>query len=318
VQRSPQSISMRWKRSMSAKAKRPSPILGAASTLIDEASDVLVTKASRFRHTFEAAVEAIQPDPNQPRKVFGDEDISLLAETMNERGQLQPILLRRDSDAKGRWFIVAGERRWRAAKLNKWPTILAIEHDGDPEIASLLENLQRVDLSPIEEARGVQRLIQGKGWSQEHAADALGKSKSEVSGTLRILTLPGDFLAAVLTSELAIPKNVLVELARVEDSSARDHLLGLAREGRLTVRAIRAMKDGDNPGHNDKATDVGERQRPVSRQFSFGSLEKVAISLRAIRETGRPILATDRARLEHLRREIDQLLGVRGTDSADL
>ena len=84
------------------------------------------------------------------------------------------------------------------------------------------------------------------------------------------------------------------------------------------MRAIRSIKDGDGPGMNDKAPGAGERQRPVSRQFSFGSLERVATSLKAVRETGRPILANERARLEHLRREIDQLLGVQSTDSADL
>ncbi len=142
---------------MSAKPRRPSPILGAASAMIDEASDTLVTATSRFRHSFEAEVGAIRNDPHQPRKWFGEDDIASLARTMDERGQLQPILLRRDPASKGRWLIVAGERRWRAAKLNNWTTILAIEHDGDFEVASLLENLQRVDLSPIEEAKGLQK-----------------------------------------------------------------------------------------------------------------------------------------------------------------
>src|SRR3954462_10395942 len=125
-----------------AQIKRPSPILGAASAMIDQASERLVTKSSRFHHSFEADVNAIEPDPAQPRKVFSDSDIASLAATMQERGQLQPILLRLNGPSRKRWIIVAGERRWRAAKLNGWPTILAIEHHGDPEIATLLENLQ--------------------------------------------------------------------------------------------------------------------------------------------------------------------------------
>src|SRR5690349_2449522 len=97
--------------------KRPSPILGAASAMINEESGTLITKASRFRHSFEVEVDAVRPDPDQPRKVFRDGEIASLAATMEERGQLQPILLRRDRAGTAQWLIVAGERRWRAAKL---------------------------------------------------------------------------------------------------------------------------------------------------------------------------------------------------------
>jgi ParB family chromosome partitioning protein len=296
---------------MSVRPKRPSPILGAASAMIDEASETLVTKTSRFRHSFEADVAAIEPDPAQPRKVFMEADIASLAATMEERGQLQPILLRPHGSTKRRWLIVAGERRWRAAKLNGWPTILAIEHDGDPEVASLLENLQRIDLTPVEEARGLQRLIEGKGWTQDQAAGALGKSKSEVSGVLRILTLPDDLLDAVLTSELAIPKHALVELARVEQIDAREHLIKLARLGQLTVRTIRSVRDGavqpDVRGGNSGQGSIGS-PKPTGVGFSFRALGKVTNKLREARETGRPLVAKERAYLEELRNEIDELL----------
>jgi ParB family chromosome partitioning protein len=295
---------------MSARPRRPSPILGAASAMIDEASDTLVTKESRFRHSFEADVTTIEPDPSQPRKVFAEADIASLAATMEERGQLQPILLRRSGPTKGKWFIVAGERRWRAAKLNGWRTILAIEHDGDPEVASLLENLQRVDLTPVEEARGMQRLIEGKGWTQDHAANALGKSKSDVSGILRILTLPQDLLDAVLTSELVIPKNALVELARVDQVPSREHLINLARLGQLTVRMIRSVRDGGptSVDGNGKEKDGKGVTKPTRSGFSFKALGKVTRSLREVRETGLPLVAGERTYLEALRKEIDELL----------
>jgi ParB family chromosome partitioning protein len=298
---------------MSVRPKRPSPILGAASAMIDEASETLVTKTSRFSHSFEADVAAIEPDPAQPRKVFMEADIASLAATMEERGQLQPILLRPHGSTKRRWLIVAGERRWRAAKLNGWPTILAIEHDGDPEVASLLENLQRIDLTPVEEARGLQRLIEGKGWTQDQAAGALGKSKSEVSGVLRILTLPDDLLDAVLTSELAIPKHALVELARVEQIDAREHLIKLARLGQLTVRTIRSVRDGavqaDVRGGNSGQGNIGS-PKPTGGGFSFRTLGKVTNKLREARETGQPLVAKEREYLEALRNEIDELLAV--------
>ena len=293
---------------MSAKAKRPSPILNAASAIIDEASDRLITAASRFHHTFEADLGAIEPDPNQSRKIFSDEETAALAATMEERGQLQPILVRQAPKGKGKWFIVAGERRWRAAKLNGWSTILAIEHNGDPEVASLLENLQRVDLTPVEEARGLQKLIEGKGWTQDQAAEALGRSKSEISGTLRILTLPNDMLTAVLTSELEIPKNALVELARIEGLVEREYLFKLARQGRLTVRGIRALREGKGARKLEAGTASESPRRQPYGGFSLKALDKLARDVRAVRESGRLIADREKAHLERLRREIDALL----------
>lgn len=225
-----------------ARAKKRSPILGAASSMIGEASASLVSVASEFNHTFEVDVDLIRPDPDQPRRQINSDALTALAETLRTEGQLQPILLRPDPRADGRWLIVAGERRWRAATMNGWKKLLAIAHNGDPEVASLLENLQRVDLTPLEEARGVNRLLTEKGWTQEQAARALGKPKSDISGTLRILTLPEGFLTEVLTSEHPPSKNVLVELARISNPAAIAKLVALALEGNLTVKALRATR----------------------------------------------------------------------------
>lgn len=297
---------------MAARAKRPSPVLGAAMALIGEAGDTLVPKDSRFRHTFEAPVDRIRPDPDQPRKVFTETEIASLAATMAEQGQLQPILLRRDPEQRGSYIIIAGERRWRAARLSGWPTMLAIEHEGDAEVATLIENLQRVDLTAVEEARGLDRLIKGKGWTQAQAAEALGKSKGEISATLRILTLPPSVLDGVLTSELDIPRNALVELARVESTTVRDGLIELARNGGLTIKAIRAAKDAEVPVENDTTGDESvqptERPQPPAPQFSFGTLDRLTVKLRTYREAGRPVSEDERRHLEDLRREVEALL----------
>jgi ParB family transcriptional regulator, chromosome partitioning protein len=297
---------------MGARVKRPSPVLGAAMALIGEAGDTLVPKDSRFRHTFEAPVDRIQPDPEQPRKVFTEAEIAALATTMAEQGQLQPILLRRDAEQRGNYIIVAGERRWRAARLKDWPTVLAIEHEGDAEVAALIENLQRVDLTTVEEARGLDRLIKGKGWTQAQAAEVLGKSKGEISATLRILTLPQAVLDGVLTSELDIPRNALVELARIENTVVRGHLIDLARNGGLTIKAIRAAKEAETPGDNGAAgaesAKPAEGRGPPARQFSFGTLDRLTLKLRAHREAGRTVSEGERRHLEDLRREVDALL----------
>jgi ParB family transcriptional regulator, chromosome partitioning protein len=293
---------------MATKTRRPSPILGAASMMIGEASDTLVTRDSRFRHSFEVALEAIEPDPEQARKQHAADDIAALAATMAAQGQLQPILLRRHPAERGRWIIVAGERRWRAAQFNGWPTILAIEHDKDPEIASLVENLQRVDLNAVEEARGVRRLIESKQWTQDQAAGVLGKAKSEVSALLGILSLPSDLLESVLTSELSIPRNVLVELARVDDMTVQEPLLQLARAGALTVQRIRSAKDGTGPDFGPGGKGRSDRKTSSRPQVNFRAVETMADRLRAARASGKPIGEKTRGGLLQLRQAIDELL----------
>jgi ParB family transcriptional regulator, chromosome partitioning protein len=306
---------------MATRPKATSPVLGAAMTLIEQAGDALVTRDSPFRHTFEAPLDRIRPDPDQPRKVFAEGELAALAATMAEQGQLQPVLLRRDPEQRGSYILVAGERRWRAARLNDWRAILAVEHDGDPEVAGLVENLQRVDLTPVEEARGLQRLIEGKHWTQVRAAEVLGRTKGEISATLRILTLPETVLEGVLTSELDIPRNALVEMARIEDPDVRERLLGLARAGALTVRAIRAARQAEERhAIGVEKEGLGSEPRPPARpgdrpspqtRFSFRVLDRIIIGLRTIRATARPVRPADRERLEALRREIDVMLGAK-------
>jgi ParB family chromosome partitioning protein len=205
-------------------------------------------------------------------------------------------------------MIVAGERRWRAAVANGWHSILAIEHEGDAEVASLVENLQRVDLNAIEEARGLQRLIGEKGWSQTEAARALGRSKGAISGLLRILTLPSDLLDAVLTSELAIPKNVLIELARIEEPAERERLLALARAGALTVRALRDVTLRRGGEGNGQPATAAPAQPCLRRSGLASKLERITARLRAARLAGRTLDEDERQCLLALKDEIERRL----------
>jgi ParB family chromosome partitioning protein len=153
----------------------------------------------------------------------------------------------------------------------------------------------------VEEARGLQRLIQGKGWTQAAAAAALGKSKAEVSALLRILTLPEEVQEAVLTSELDIPKHALIELARVEPA-ARDRLIELARAGALTIKAIRAAAE------KDRARDGPPPRRAGAPRLGAKAIERVTDGLRAARAAGRPLDEAGRERLVRLKQEIEAYL----------
>ncbi len=285
---------------MGRRFRSPSPILGAVAATIEAESRGLVTN-SGFRHTFEVPVGAVQADPGQPRRAFDEEGLRQLAATMDERGQLQPILLRRNLEERNRWVIVAGERRWRAAGILGWKTMLAIEHDGDPEVASLLENLQRVDLTVVEEARGVRRLMESKGWTQSQAAEAVGRSKGEMSAVLRVLHLPQELLDQVLTSEPPVPRNTLIELARIKEPAEQRRLVAAMRDGGMTIRELRQAK---------AAAERPDSPAPV--RFSTTVLDRLAQRLNELRAAGQVLDEQDRQRLERLRTEIDALLGWTG------
>ncbi len=270
--------------------------------MLDGVADAIVRGDSRFRHSMEIGIDRVRPDPEQPRKTFDELEITMLARTMAEQGQLQPILVRRDAENRGQWLIVAGERRWRAAVANGWPTILGIEHAGDAEVATLVENLQRVDLAVIEEARGLQRLIGGKGWSQAQAAQALGKSEAEVSSTLRILSLPESLLDGLLaTKNPASSRYVLAELARVEDGPTRERLIKAAEDGVLTQRMIRASRE-------DMSSEEQLRLPSRTPRLSIRMIEGLINSLTGLPGQADDLTANERGGLQRLRDEINKAL----------
>lgn len=309
---------------MTQPPRRPSALLATASTMIADASASLVTPGSRFRHSFEVAVAAVLPDPQQPRKLFEAAEIAGLATTMREQGQLQPILLRRDpaqiqigaGQGRGadRWIIVAGERRWRAAQHNGWATLLAMEAGADPEVATILENLQRVSLSPVEEARGLRRLLARKSWNQDRAAEMLGRSKGEISAALHILTLPESVLNAVLTSELVLSRNALVELSRL-DEPARTALLAQARTEGLTVQAIRAARlspPAPMPAPAPRA--AAGAAGPSPRRLDPRRLDAASATIETAIRDGAVLDEVQRHALRRLRSSVETLL--RGHDPA--
>jgi ParB family transcriptional regulator, chromosome partitioning protein len=138
-------------------------------------------------------IEAIRPSPFQPRRHFADAELDGLAQSIREKGIVQPLLVRPIADATADFELVAGERRWRAAQrigLHEVPVVVRPLGDSDALEIALVENLQREDLSPLEEAEAYSRLTREFGRSQAGLAEAVGKSRSHVANTLRLLTLP--------------------------------------------------------------------------------------------------------------------------------
>ena len=147
----------------------------------------------------------IEPDPDQPRKKFDDESLAGLAASITENGLLQPIAVRPKRLGTG-YLIFAGDRRWRAARLaglDEVPVLIKDVTDEQAAALALIENLQREDLDPIEVAEGCRQLIEKYGLTQETAAKRLGKSRSAVTNSLRLLALPDEVRAQVSAGVLS-------------------------------------------------------------------------------------------------------------------
>lgn len=151
----------------------------------------------------ELKIVDIEPNKNQPRKDFDIEKLELLSASIREHGVIQPIIVTKITDS--RYRIVAGERRWRAAKMAGLDTIRAIVADYSKQTVSevaLIENLQREDLNPIEEAEGYRALMTQHKMTQEKISERIGKSRSAIANALRLLTLNADIQAYIMSGEL--------------------------------------------------------------------------------------------------------------------
>ena len=171
---------------------------GLSALLGDGDADVL--KALRRTGLQYVPVEFVRPSRLQPRRRFDEGELRALAASIGDKGILQPLIVRPDPSVSGSYEIVAGERRWRAAqlaKLHQLPVLVRQLSDREVVEISLVENVQRENLTPLEEAEGYRRLIDDFGHGQGELAKVVGKSRSHVANTLRLLALP-DVVKAML------------------------------------------------------------------------------------------------------------------------
>jgi ParB family chromosome partitioning protein len=182
----------------------------------------------------ELSISAIQPNPNQPRTDMDEDGIAELADSVRKVGVLQPIIVRPHGDG---YQIIAGERRWRAAKaagLDRVPVRVMSTTETEALAIALIENLQRSDLNAIEEARGYRRLIGEYGMTQAELADRVSKSRSAVTNTLRLLDLPEDIQELLYTNQLSAGHARAI-LAVQDDDRRRTLATKCVNEG-LSVR----------------------------------------------------------------------------------
>ena len=202
-------------------------------------------------------VELLDPNPDQPRVEIGD--LSELTLSIKERGVLEPLLVTQSS-IKGRWMIVAGERRWRAARaagLREVPCIeLEVDEQGVAEIA-LIENMQRKDLTPWEEADGLAALCHRYGYTHEEVAKKVGKSRSTVTEALSLAAIPEEIREECRLADINA-KSLLLQVVRQPDlNSMRQMIRDIAGKGltREDVRAAKRPRQVTDGGDRDKDKD---------------------------------------------------------------
>ena len=186
-------------------------------------------------------VREIEPDPEQPRKTFDETALAELSASISENGLLQPIAVRPKKAGPG-YVIIAGERRWRAARmagLDEVPVLIKEVTDEQAAALALIENLQREDLDPIEEAEGCQQLIEKYGLTQETAAKRLGKSRSSLANTLRLLALPDPVRDQVRTGKLSAGH--AKALLGLSDSGRMEEAARLIEAKGMNVRQAEAL-----------------------------------------------------------------------------
>ena len=176
----------------------------------------------------------IMPNLNQPRKTFKEEKIEELAASIKEHGIIQPIVVRKRENG---YEIVAGERRWRAARkaeLTQVPCLVRELSDEQNMLFAIIENMQREDLNPIEEAEGLQRMMQTFGMTQEQVSKSVGKSRPYIANALRLLKLPQEIIEQIAEGNLSAAHGRT--LAGIEDDDAKEKLCAKILQEGLSVR----------------------------------------------------------------------------------
>ncbi len=224
-------------------------------------------------------IQKVEPNPTQPRKVFDPEELELLAESIRQHGIIQPLTVRKEES--GYYQIIAGERRWRAARLAGLRTVPVVVLEVDDREAmelALIENLQRQDLNPMEEAAGFRQLMDQYGMTQEQVAERVGKSRPAVANSLRLLALPEAIAAMVTEGSLSAGHAralMVLDSARQQEKAAQK-ILALRLSVRQAEELCKSMaKQEKAPKPKEKSGEVqvdyvAECEKSLSKHLSRG------------------------------------------------
>ena len=222
------------------------------------------------------SISDLIPSKYQPRKIFDEDNLNDLTNSIKERGILQPIIVRKSNDDKSKFEIIAGERRWLAAQkagLHNVPVVITEADDLKSLEYAIVENVQRHDLNPLEEAQGYKRLIDEFNYDQEKVSKFIGKSRSHITNSLRLLTLPLEVIKLIETQKLtAGHAKILVGL---ENSS---FVANKIVEKKLSVRQaesfVKIFKNKRQKPNNVKDANIKDLEISVSNKIGLNVLIK--------------------------------------------
>ena len=227
---------------------------GLSSLMGDTSDDSMQTES--VNQETKISIANLKPSPSQPRRLFDKKSINELAESIKSEGLVQPILVRPSPTEVGKYEIIAGERRWRAAQiaqLHEVPAVVRQLDDVEALEIAIIENVQRSDLSPIEEAAGYKRLIENHGHTQEVLGEIVGKSRSHIANILRLLSLPRSIQDMITEGKIssgharaimnsAFPEQLANKIVK-ENLSVRE-VENLVKSKKSIVKKVR-LKDPD-------------------------------------------------------------------------
>jgi ParB family transcriptional regulator, chromosome partitioning protein len=274
-------------------AGKKSKLAGPREPMLDHPADPNVYQDGAF---CKVEIALITPDPNQPRKYFDPDSLEELSRSIEQKGVLQPVIIRKE--ASGRIYLVAGERRFRAAKMAGLENIPAILTMGNPMEIAMIENLQRENLKPVEEAEGLGRMVDEYHYTHEQLAFVIGKARSTITETLSLNKLPEQIKEECRRAD-NFPRRLLVEVAKQESS---EKMLSLFEK----IKAAN-LKSGEVREITRKKADRERRALPalISGKISAlsKSLQKLDFSIMEQEDTAQ--LLTE---LHGLRKMINKIL----------
>ncbi len=232
-----------------------------ADNSVEESSSASAVKLS---------LNEIEPNKDQPRKTFDEKALAELVDSIAQHGVIQPLLVRPMPD--GSYQLVAGERRWRAARragLSEVPVVIREMSDSEMMELALIENLQREDLNPIEEAEGLQQLIDTYGLTQETAAARVGRSRPAIANALRLLSLPAPILE--LTREGKISAGHARALLSLGDEEKMVEIADLILKKEISVREVERLAKA-------AAKEKAQQEKPIPRRDTFYDEVELALT----------------------------------------
>ncbi len=275
------------------------------SSKLKDKKDLLFGPSGDLPRIFEVRLEDLSPNPDQPRKTFNEAELENLAKSIERFGLQQPITVMANPEEKDKFIIVAGERRFKAHQILKRETIYAILTAGNRDELALIENLQREDLDPIEEAESLRNIMDRHGYSQDELGKIIGKSQVAVSQSLSINSLP-EGVREDARKHPRVTRSLLIEIARNDNPV---EVWQDVKDYGLTVRDIRKLKDESKLKSTAKKAKAKAKESKPVNTLIVSSAKSLSKYLGQAKVKSAEFSEDDLAALREARDQMNILLG---------